>query len=323
MKKFFVYLMAVVTMAVCSVSAFAQNTLVATLTHGDEIRMFYGTNALQQACSAATHGDVINLSGGKFQSTKITKAVAVRGTGIHDANPTCIVNDFDVEIPANVTEKLSFEGCRITDMIVIKGTLSNAYFLKNYLKFVYVSPSGNATMDNGMFVNCDIYEMSLYGQSTAQIINSYIQRFGNYGKLASFVNCVVNCSGYASVCNRSQFVNCILYNVDRYSTFPATSTAMNCVDVSGYKNAFDNMSLKENCSYAGKDIFQESNVWNDLTDEAKAKYLGIDGTPVGKFGGMIPYDMTPSYPQITKMNVAAKTTADGKLSVEIGVSAAQ
>lgn len=323
MKKFFVYLMAVVAMAVCSVSAFAQNTLVATLTHGDEVSMFYGTNALQQACSAATHGDVINLSGGKFQSTKITKAVAVRGTGIHDANPTCIVNDFDVEIPANVTEKLSFEGCRITNTITIKGTLSNAYFLKNYLSYVYVYPSGNAKMDNGMFVNCDIYEMSLYGQSTAQIINSYIQRFGNYGNLASFVNCVVNCSGCASVCNRSQFVNCIFYNVDKYSTFPATSTAMNCVDVSGYKNAFNNMSLKENCSYAGMDIFQKSNVWKDLTDEAKAKYLGIDGTPVGKFGGMIPYNMTPSYPQITKMNVAAKTTADGKLSVEIGVSAAQ
>lgn len=310
-------------MAVCSVSAFAQNTLVATLTHGDEIRMFYGTNALQQACSAATHGDVINLSGGKFQSTKITKAVAVRGTGIHDANPTCIVNDFDVEIPANVTEKLSFEGCRITNTITIKGTLSNAYFLKNYLKFVYVSPSGNATMDNGMFVNCNIYQMRLYGQSTAQIINSHVEQFGNEGKLASFANCVINFLGSTSRCNRSQFVSCIFYNVDRYTTFPATSTAMNCVDVSGYKNAFDNMSLKENCSYAGKDIFQESNVWNDLTDEAKAKYLGIDGTPVGKFGGMIPYNMTPSYPQITKMNVAAKTTADGKLSVEIGVSAAQ
>lgn len=322
MKKFFVYLMAVVAMAVCSVSAFAQNTLVATLTHGDEVSMFYGTNALQQACSAATHGDVINLSGGKFQSTKITKAVAVRGTGIHDSNPTYIVNDFEVEIPANVTEKLSFEGCRITNMIVIKGTLSNAYFLKNYLSRVYVSPS-NATMDNGMFVNCDIYQMNLYGQSTAQIINSYVQQFSNSGKLASFVNCVVNCFGYARDCNRSQFVNCILYNVDRYSTFPATSTAMNCVDVSGNKNAFDNMSLKENCSYARMDIFQESNVWKDLTDEAKAKYLGIDGTPVGKFGGMIPYNMTPSYPQITKMNVAAKTTADGKLSVDIGVSAAQ
>lgn len=321
MKKFFVYLMAVVAMAVCSVSAFAQNTLVATLTHGDEIRMFYGTNALQQACSAATHGDVINLSGGKFQSTKITKAVAVRGTGIHDANPTYIVNNFDVEIPANVTEKLSFEGCRITNTMTIKGTLSNAYFLKNSLADVSVF-SSNGKMDNGMFVNCDVYGMSLYGQSTAQIINSYVEQFSNSGKLASFVNCVINTNGYAHLYKCCQFVNCIMYGMSG-GCFPSTCSAMNCVDVSGYKNALNNMSLKENCSYAGMDIFQGSNVWKDLTDEAKAKYLGIDGTPVGKFGGMIPYDMTPSYPQITKMNVAAKTTADGKLSVEIGVSAAQ
>lgn len=321
MKKFFVYLMAVVAMAVCSVSAFAQNTLVATLTHGDEIRMFYGTNALRQACSAATHGDVINLSGGKFQSTKITKAVAVRGTGIHDANPTYIVNDFDVEIPANVTEKLSFEGCRITNMIVIKGTLSNAYFLKNSLAGVSVY-SSNGKMDNGMFVNCDVYGMSLYGQSTAQIINSYVEHFSNSGKLASFVNCVVNTSANPAIYKNSQFVSCIMYQTNGYC-FPSTSTAINCVGLDANKKAFRDMSLKENCSYAGMDIFQKSNVWKDLTDEAKAKYLGIDGTPVGKFGGMIPYDMTPSYPQITKMNVAAKTTADGKLSVEIGVSAAQ
>lgn len=321
MKKFFVYLMAVVAMAVCSVSAFAQNTLVATLTHGDEVSMFYGTNALQQACSAATHGDVINLSGGKFQSTKITKAVAVRGTGIHDANPTYIVNGFEVEIPANVTEKLSFEGCRITSMMTIKGTLSNAYFLKNSLASVSVY-SSNGKMDNGMFVNCDVYGMSLYGQSTAQIINSYVEHFSNSGKLASFVNCVVNTSANPAIYKNSQFVSCIMYQTNGYC-FPSTSTAINCVGLDANKNAFRDMSLKENCSYAGMDIFQESNVWKDLTDEAKAKYLGIDGTPVGKFGGMIPYDMTPSYPQITKMNVAAKTTADGKLSVEIGVSAAQ
>ena len=37
MKKFFVYLMAVVAMAVCSVSAFAQNTLVATSPMGTKL----------------------------------------------------------------------------------------------------------------------------------------------------------------------------------------------------------------------------------------------------------------------------------------------
>ena len=61
----------------------------------------------------------------------------------------------------------------------------------------------------------------------------------------------------------------------------------------------------------------------ELSDEAKTTYLGTDGTEVGMHGGVLPYDTTPSYPQITRMNVANKTTADGKLSVEIEVSAAE
>ena len=61
----------------------------------------------------------------------------------------------------------------------------------------------------------------------------------------------------------------------------------------------------------------------ELTDEAKTAFLGDDGTEMGMYGGVMPYNSTPSYPQITKMNVANKATADGKLSVEIEVSAAQ
>lgn len=61
----------------------------------------------------------------------------------------------------------------------------------------------------------------------------------------------------------------------------------------------------------------------ELTDEAKAKYLGIDGTEVGIHGGILPWDTTPSNPQITKCKVASKSTADGKLSVDIEVKAAE
>lgn len=74
---------------------------------------------------------------------------------------------------------------------------------------------------------------------------------------------------------------------------------------------------------AAKTIFIDSDPLKDLTDEAKAQYKGSDGTQVGMYGGTLPFNTTPSYPQITKMNVAKKTTADGKLSVEIEVSAAQ
>ena len=60
-----------------------------------------------------------------------------------------------------------------------------------------------------------------------------------------------------------------------------------------------------------------------LTDEAKAIMKGTDGTEVGIYGGSLPYDPTPTNPQISKFNVAAKTTADGKLSVDIEVKSAE
>ncbi|MBQ8463977.1 MAG: hypothetical protein IJ544_07685 [Prevotella sp.] len=61
----------------------------------------------------------------------------------------------------------------------------------------------------------------------------------------------------------------------------------------------------------------------ELTDEASTTLLGIDGTQVGIYGGNMPFDSTPSNPQITKCNVAAKSTADGKLSVDITVNGAE
>ena len=61
----------------------------------------------------------------------------------------------------------------------------------------------------------------------------------------------------------------------------------------------------------------------ELTDVAKEAYKGIGGTEVGIYGGNMPFSTTPTNPQITKCNVAAKSTADGKLSVDITVNGAE
>jgi hypothetical protein len=74
---------------------------------------------------------------------------------------------------------------------------------------------------------------------------------------------------------------------------------------------------------SSSDVFFKNLNTFELTDEAKAKFLGTDSTEVGWYGGVLPYTSIPSYPRITKMNVANKSTADGKLSVEIEVSAAK
>lgn len=301
--------------------SFGQDLMVATLTHGDQISMFYGIYAYQNAMKAAVDGDVINLSGGAFESTNITKAVSIRGTGIDDSNPTYLRGSFNIEIQ-NSTNRLTIEGVRINNEITAKGQLNNAYFVKDYVN--RFSTSG--TVKNATFVNCDV--SSLYIQSansTLQCINSVINVYSNSSHYttssATFINCVLTYGPFYQLYNSSVFMNCIFHNTSTSSIqyLPSSATAINCVATA---NIFGNVIGKNNKT-ADKSIFIDSNAHNDLTDAAKAKYLGTDGTPVGMYGGMLPYNTTPSYPQITKMNVANKTTADGKLSVEIEVSAAQ
>lgn len=311
-------------MMIATVS-FAQNNLVATLTHGDEIKMFYGANALQNAHAAATDGDAINLSGGKFIPVNITKAITLRGTGVNDVNPTYINGSFNIGIPSDVKERLSIEGCYISNTITITKTLTNAYFQKNYIYGINVS-SSNVNLENCMFVNCRITQsMTLYGISSVQFINSHISTFrnnnSNYAS-ASFVNCVLYATSrdFGNIAN-SNLVNCILYGSSD-NVLPSSASTINCVATNG-TTLFRNVAYQQNCSYVDMTIFKNSNALSDLTDEAKAKYIGNDGTPIGMYGGVFPYNMTPSYPRITKMNVANKTTADGKLSVEIEVSAAK
>lgn len=70
-------------------------------------------------------------------------------------------------------------------------------------------------------------------------------------------------------------------------------------------------------TYNGVDAFS-FNEFFELTDEAKTTYIGSDGTQIGIHGG-IGFDLIPSTLQITKCEVAPRSTSDGKLSVSIEV----
>lgn len=328
MKKAFLSLVAFVFATVC----FAQQTLVATLTHGEEVTMFYGTYAYRDAMAAAVDGDVINLSGGGFQACTINKAVSIRGTGVDAAQPTFIINDFDINIPAETTGRLTMEGLRVSNTMYIRGTLTNAYFLNNIIAEYYTSK--NSIAKNSIFVNCNVQGFYVtYGTSQAQFLNSYIGWYytnGNSAATACFVNCVIRPDeGYRAndILNSTLINSCLVFTTSNsYTSFalPSSTSATNCVAIGCGTNAFGNLKASiNNKSVADMSFFVDSDYMNDLTDEAKATYLGTDGTPVGMYGGPMPYDLTPTYPQITKMNVASKTTADGKLSVDIEVSAAK
>ena len=133
----------------------------------------------------------------------------------------------------------------------------------------------------------------------------------------------------------SLFINCVIYHTDNSTlSLPSNCTAYYCVGRTYYNNGnlFSNQTNTTNWylgNTAYSNIFKtcdgsyNDNETFELTDEAKTKYLGADGKEVGMYGGDLPYNERPTNPQITKCNVAAKTTADGKLSVDIEVSASE
>ena len=349
--------MCLVTLLTVSVaSVFAQSSLIATLSHEGEISMFYGAYALRDAHNAAKDGDAITLSSGLFYATDITKAITLRGAGmeldtINNIQHTEISGDFTIQIPDTVTERLKIEGIYHRNTIILKGTLRNPQFVKCRLYDLTSANSAEGKMINGSVMHCKIvYSFHLTNQgSDCSIVNSYVENAscywssGNTSYMHFFnsiiMNSVYNYGNFSYYhLNMFTFNNCILcarrgaQSVQNgYFELPSKALAYNCV---GYYeknvNIFGNIASTANTMVSSlSDIFKTfTGTYSDtetfeLTEEAKTKYLSDDGTQVGIHGGSVPYTPITMKPKITKCNVASKSTADGKLSVDIEVTGAE
>lgn len=330
MKKFIVLFVAV--MAMFATTAKAQSSLLATLNHEGTISTFYGTNALQQAHAAAADGDVITLSSGTFQSVNITKAVTLRGAGMAldaatQTEPTVLANEFSINIPDETTQRLTIEGI-YTNQTVTINKLKNAMFLKDRFRQISLPSSGYGK--DLTFIHCRITE-GYYGTSNSNnsaVFQNCLVR-GMRGKNYIFNNCLfldTNSSISNSHCDYSEYRNCIILNSsDTYSSSTYYNnlycksfdyTKFYATNNTNVEVAKDNEAIKNLFGYSDDNEYK-------LTEAAKALIKGSDGTEVGIYGGSLPYDPTPTNPQISKFNVAAKTTADGKLSVDIEVKSVE
>lgn len=336
MKKFLFSFVALF----CVTISFAQSSLLATLSHEGQISTFYGATALREAHSAATHGDIITLSSGTFVSVNITKAITLRGAGmaidtVHNTLPTVISGDFIINIADSVSQKLTMEGVYSNDYMGYVN-VNNPVFLKSRFKSIgYNNNSRTDKIKDAMFVHCRIAEnIYLLDNCSASLINCIVGNpYSSNDKTSNFefTNCVVY--KYNNV-RASSYINCVLIsntNYDNLITLNGSCSAYN--NISNNKGSFYNIPNSTNRTvekietlfktYKGGEFKNLDSENFELTDAAKAKYLGSDGTQVGIYGGMLPYNTTPSNPQITKCKVASKSTADGKLSVDIEVKAAE
>lgn len=322
---------------------FAQSSLIATLSHEGEITAFYGSNALKDAHRAAVHGDAITLSSGSFVATDITKAVTLRGAGmqldtVNNVLPTTIIGDFTIQIADTVTKKLTVEGIYHNHQITVKGQLKGARFIKNRFKKIEVYSGSTSTgkIVNSSFLHCKITErFYIYERCDVLLNNCYVCGLSSDYSTSSvqFLNSIVQIKGGA-ISNNSNIVsyNCIFIGTSYTNGdyLSSSCVAYNCVAMNCKENKFfRNIPNTTNQMSTFQVVFKDftgtyyDNTTFELTDEAKGKFLGTDGTQVGIFGGNFPFDPTTSNPHITKCNVAAKSTADGKLSVDIEVNGAE
>lgn len=317
----------------------------AAATHGDVITLSSGTFLSTDITKAIT----LRGAGMEYDSLTTTE-------------PTVIEGAFKISITAADSvlngNSLTMEGIYSNYSIMFGSVINNPQFVKCKFRILGEATSSKNTigLSNASFINCIISGIvCIYSYGSATFVNSFVnsptqyQNIGGGSYTYEFQNCVIrmndseNQFSYEddlSDLETSIFRNCIIYTFDGSSNYDydyldASCQAYNCVGKvgSGSANIFRNQQNTSNTQVTSmSDIFK---TWTggrvtsfkterlELTDEAKTKYLGTDGTEVGIYGGSLPFVSRPSNPQITKLNVASKSTADGKLSVDIEVKAAE
>ncbi len=310
MKRLFVLLF---TAIACGVGAMAQENHIATLQHGSSVQTFYGDDVLSAAHEVAVDGDIITLSSGTFKGCPITKAITIRGEGEYK---TYITNGTSFTLPQNTPHTLTLEGLQMTpsEDIVFTGTewkekvvISKCILgLEGYrVRFI----SCNATyLQSQCWAS---YLESLY-DSHLTCINSLINNLDCYG------TDVQNCNLYGAYpwyMKHSSFKNTLIYSrVD----MDATNTTSHCLAPEG------STGLSSDSWYAPYPN-GNPNLWKNattedhhLTEEAAQMYIGTDGTQVGMFGGMYPYNEIPDYALVKKLDIIG-SHQNGKLNVKINV----
>lgn len=327
MKKLF-SLLAMLTAIV--LTAGAQSMQVATLSHDGTITSYTSADALRRAYEAAVDGDVITLSSGVFNSVSFEKRITVRGAGmgvkVNDTDPyiepTIIKGSLKIVADGSPENCFRMEGVLCPDRVYFQGLINSQFSKCKFMDIDYSAGYGGFT--DVTFINCVFEKGSFCYNSSMNFYGCYFNDISfNINSLYALTNCILEVSAYNKPVNVCVLKNSIAIKKGGDDWRGDCSQAYNTVCVGNLSNDCDLYKAlqQNNGTVLPKDtqLFKEGTFYQ-LTDEGK-KYLGGDGTEVGIYGGSLPFDPTPTNPQIVKFNVAPKTTADGKLSIDIEVNA--
>ena len=338
-------MLTIVAVMAGTMGVLAQTALVATLSHGKDVSTYYGTNAFVEAYNAAEEGDCITLSGGEFEGCKIEKALIVRGAGMDNSVETSLTqlnlnqDTKSIAIPTESKKRLSFENIYIysgsvtttSSHLRINGTSTGVEFLKCRLEGFAIN--GGIVL----FTHCKINNYFETRQTTDEdayyFRNSIIYSIGNFWSRGVYGCHYTNCVSYYVYSNSNglypELRNCIFINPSSIPTHTYHCVALS--DVVSATKTYDGLfgKLKNTTNkmastaevfkaYTSGDTYSMDQDQYVLTDEAKTKFLGDDGTQVGIYGGSNPFTTVPSNPRIMNFSVVTNDE-DGTLKVKLNV----
>ena len=346
MKKLILLLMLVVA----GIKGASAQEAVAVLKSGDVTKTYAGFNALKNAYTDAKDGDLITLSSGTFGAVAtIEKSITIRGAGAYidgtyKTQPTYISGNFTIAknsvqiegihhpegsiiwLKANSPKfiKCYLWGIRIYTEVKDEKTywyqVNNAYFLHCQI----VSEANCPPIGSMSFINCQVYHPQTWsGNASAMTFRNcvvYMTYYNGTGTSekqkaglnnidgshthvygSTFINSVINCntSTYWYTNEYTTFTNCLFYpKIQEISGKYSTSGCWSNAD-------WDNIFVKDS--------------WYVFTDTSKKTYLDEFGREIGIRGGTFPWSNRVAGPHIKSMEVAPRSTADGKLRVKITV----
>lgn len=341
MKKF----LSVVATAALSLFAQAQNTdaPMATLQHGEQTRVWTGTDAFIKAYEAAADSaDIITLSAGHFNTPyEISKSFRLYGAGCEDDPVTgtmaTVMHDRLRFKPADITNEdgetikagrkvngLHLEGIQVPSLEFPQYEWTPVENLtiakcKVYDHIYFLVHSQNVTIKQSILLNGIYIDNSGISHTNLLITNSFFHGLGNSNTASSIHvdHCIVRGSLPSALCTNS-----ILYN-----PLSSGSTSKNNIFVG--QNSIGNGVQGSNnwTGIANAGVYaadgEDGTYAEDKTFELKypKKYVGTDGTEIGLHGGNYPWNKIPCTPRIMESDIDTKTSADGKLKVSIKVEA--
>ena len=346
MRKIFFSLVA----AGIALTASAQQTdkQMATLQDGDRTSVYYGVDALKQACADApdTLG-VITLSAGDFNApASLSKSVAIYGVGFErdeatGTNRTCVKGNIELKPVDTVNEDgytvyggkqpngVHLEGLYVDGDVRLGNNhdvpICNLTIAKCHAGGISHYANSMDVVIRQSQIGDDIYGYNAYDNYTNFVAKNMLVTNTHLGNIHGFKTSSTIVVDH-SILRANNIHGAYTYtNSVLYKTPDTGYIAYNCVfvgsndphqDVNGNWYGVQNAGLwaaeGEDGTYAAD---------KDFALKYPNRYVGNDGTQVGLHGGVYAWNKIPVLPRITECTIDTSDVPNGTLKVSIKAEA--